>query len=85
MAKRKPRQWFKHGVWWKKIRRIKGCFICRISFLWGLDVMKNFWNRLQMSQKTGLSLRTVKRMTVELQKRGKIHRVRNSRSGKWMV
>lgn len=39
----------------------------------------------QMSQKTGLSLRKIKRMTVELQKSGKIIRVGNSRSGKWQV
>lgn len=39
----------------------------------------------QMSKKTGLSLRTIKRMTVELQKSGKILRVGNSRSGKWEV
>lgn len=39
----------------------------------------------QMSKKTGLSIRTIKRMTVELQKSGKILRVGNSRSGKWEV
>ena len=39
----------------------------------------------QMSQKTGLPLRTIKRMTVQLQKSGKIHRVGNSRSGKWQA
>ena len=39
----------------------------------------------QMSQITGLSLRSVKRMTVELQKKGKIIRIENSRSGKWQV
>ena len=39
----------------------------------------------QMSQITGLSLRSVKRMTVELQKKGKIIRIGNSRSGKWQV
>ena len=39
----------------------------------------------QMSKKTGLSIRTIKRMTVELQKTGKILRVGNSRSGKWEV
>ncbi len=39
----------------------------------------------QMSQRTGLSLRTVKRMTVELQRIGKIVRVGSSRSGKWKV
>ena len=38
-----------------------------------------------MSKKTGLSIRTIKRMTVELQKTGKILRVGNSRSGKWEV
>lgn len=39
----------------------------------------------QMSFKTGLSLRTIKRKTVELQKKGKIVRVGNSRSGKWQI
>lgn len=39
----------------------------------------------QMSKKTGLSIRTIKRMTVELQKSGKILRVGNSCSGKWEV
>lgn len=38
-----------------------------------------------MSQKTGLSLRTVKRMTVELQKAGKIVRTGNSRLGEWEI
>lgn len=39
----------------------------------------------QMSQKVGVSLRTIKRMTVELQKTGKIVRVGNSRFGRWQV
>ena len=39
----------------------------------------------QMSQITGLSLRTIKRMTVELQKAGEIARVGNSRSGNWQI
>lgn len=39
----------------------------------------------EMSQKTGLSLRTVKRMTVELQKAGKIVRIGNSRLGEWEI
>ena len=39
----------------------------------------------QMSQKTGLSLRTVKRMTAELQKNGKIIRTGNHRTGEWLI
>lgn len=39
----------------------------------------------QMSEKTGMSLRRIKRMTVELQKAGKIVRTGNSRVGKWRV
>lgn len=39
----------------------------------------------EMSQKTGLLLRTVKRMTVELQKAGKIVRIGNSRLGEWEI
>lgn len=39
----------------------------------------------QMCDITGLSFRTIKRMTVELQKAGKIVRVGNSRSGIWQV
>lgn len=39
----------------------------------------------QMSEKTGMPLRRIKRMTVELQKTGKIVRIGNSRVGKWRV
>lgn len=39
----------------------------------------------QISQKIGVALRTVKRMTVELQKKGKIVRVGNSRTGEWRI
>ena len=39
----------------------------------------------QMSKKTGLSLRKIKHMTVEMQKQGKIIRVGNARFGKWKV
>lgn len=41
--------------------------------------------QIQMSDYTGLSLRTIKRMTVKLQKEEKIVRIGNSRFGKWKV
>lgn len=39
----------------------------------------------QMSLKTGLSLRTIKRMTAGLQRSGKLVRIGNNRSGEWKV
>ena len=39
----------------------------------------------ELQQKTGLSLRTIKRMTVELQQSGKLARIGSNRSGTWKV
>ena len=39
----------------------------------------------EMHQKTGVALRTIKRMTVELQKSGRLVRIGNKRNGAWKV
>ena len=39
----------------------------------------------RLQEKTGLSLRTIKRMTVELQQSGKLMRIGSNRSGLWKV
>lgn len=39
----------------------------------------------ELHQKTGVSLRTIKRLTVELQKSGKLIRIGSNRSGTWKV
>ena len=39
----------------------------------------------QMSQRTGLSLRTIKRITATLKRNGKIVRIGNNRFGEWQI
>lgn len=39
----------------------------------------------ELHQKTGIALRTIKRLTVELQKSGKLTRMGSNRSGTWKV